>query len=98
MSVSSLEDLKYPNITDSQKVNIFGLGPETLQMWTKDDFEDVKQFYQDRLGTPLSGTDDEAVFIAKGQKQITVHINPAKKRKGQLLITVVYIDFSPNRR
>lgn len=98
-AVNSLEDLKYPNVTDSQKVNLFGSGAEILQMRTNDDFEDVKQFYQDRLGTPMSEDDDKVVFIAEGQKKITVTISPDKRRKGQFLIKVIYVDFSaPNHR
>ena len=89
-SAVSVEDLLYPNVTNSRRVG--ALGSETIQLWTKDDFEKVKKFYQERLGPPMKEDSEErkASFMSVGQNKIIIAIKPDKKNDDQLVISIVY--------
>lgn len=87
--VRSAADLIYPNTTKSKKVG--AAGTEVFEMWTKDDFEDVKKFYQDRLGRPIKSEENQASFVSVGKSKITVTIKPDDDDEDQLVISVIYV-------
>lgn len=94
--MTSVEDLIYPNVTKSKRVGI--TGAEVIKIWTKDDFEKVKKFYQDRLGRPIKedSEENEASFVSVGKSKITVTIKPDDDL---LVISVGYVALSiPNFR
>jgi hypothetical protein len=92
--VIRLEDLKYPNGTVVETVRF--QGTEKLGLRTEDDFEEVIEFYQDRLGAPVKQDNDknQATFMTSNWRTI-VTINPDKQHRDQLSISIVLLNL-PN--
>ena len=89
-AASGIERLKYPNATVEKKVSV--MGAEVLRLSTSDKFEDVKKFYQERLGPPMVEEDrgeEKAVFTSLGAEKIIVSVQVDASKDDQVHIDLV---------
>jgi hypothetical protein len=65
--------LKYPNATQNNHVKV--MGQEVLNMVSNDSFEQIKTFYQQKLGAPAIETNESGkvhVMFQKGQTMVNI--------------------------
>jgi len=86
---AGLERYKYPNARVENSVRV--LGNETMTMTTDDSVREVRDYYQKRLGSPMSENEDEAsvVFKISDSPMILITINQDKDDSDRTQITVV---------